>query len=150
MSQRERSIEVLARGVYVRDGHLLVCHTAGADNTYLPGGHVEFRESAPQSLVREVREELGLRAVAGTFLGAIEHTFRQKGEPHCEINLVFAMRIPGLKPGEPVRAREGHLDFRWVPLSGLGRAVLEPAPLRALVRAWARGQRLGAWVGSGR
>lgn len=148
MSRREKSIEVLARGVCIRDGHLLLCHTAGAANTYLPGGHVEFQESAPQSLVREVREEMGLRARAGRFLGAVEHTFRQKGEVHCEINLVFVLSIPGLDPAEPVRSREGHLDFLWVPLRGLGRAALEPAPLRALVRAWAKGQRLGAWTGT--
>ena len=35
-------IEIMARGVCVLDGALLLCHSAGADNTYLPGGHIDF------------------------------------------------------------------------------------------------------------
>lgn len=32
---------VLARGVIIKDFHLLVAHCKGMDNTFLPGGHVE-------------------------------------------------------------------------------------------------------------
>jgi len=64
-------IEILARGVCVVDGRLLLCHTKGARNTYLPGGHVEFREKARETLRREVEEELGVKAKVGRFLGVV-------------------------------------------------------------------------------
>jgi len=139
MSKRAKTVEVLARGVYICEGQLLVCHTAGSDNTYLPGGHVEFGESAPVSLVREIAEEMGVKSRAGRFLGAVEHAFMQKGRPHCEINLVFELTIPRVRPGRPIPVQEGHLDFRWLPLADLGASALEPQALRRLIRGWAKG-----------
>lgn len=131
-------IEVLARGVCVNDGSLLLCRSGGARNTYLPGGHVEFMEAAEVSLAREIQEELGLQARVGAFLGVIEHTFIQKGEPHCEINLIFEMTVPGLSAHVVPVACEDHISFRWVALENLAGARLEPSVLRALLPVWLR------------
>ena len=129
-------VEVIARGVCVVDGQLLLCHGKKAKLTYLPGGHIEFRETARQALEREIREELGRASEAGRFLGCCEHAFVQKGEPHAEINLVFELAIPGLEPGAPVAAAEDWIGFRWQPLDKLDEARLEPAPLRKLIGEW--------------
>lgn len=137
MSRYENAnVEVIARGVCVVDGQLLLCHGKKAALTYLPGGHIEFRETGRQALVREIREEMGREAVAGRFLGCCEHCFMQKGEPHAEINLVFELTVPGLVPGAPVEAAEAWIGFRWQPLDQLDAARLEPAPLRRLISAW--------------
>lgn len=133
---RSREIEVLVRGVCVKAGRLLVCETKGAANTYLPGGHVEFNERAVDSLRRELAEELGVRAKVGAFLGALEHSFRQQGQRHCEINLVFRVAMPALDWRRPPPAREHWVTFRWVSLRRLGQARLEPWPLRRLLPQW--------------
>jgi 8-oxo-dGTP pyrophosphatase MutT (NUDIX family) len=130
------NVEVIARGVCVVDGQVLLCHGKTASLTYLPGGHVEFRETARQALVREIKEELGRDAEAGRFLGCCEHAFVQKGAPHAEINLIFELTIPGLAPGAPVEAAEAWIGFRWQPQDKLDEAALEPAPLRKLVAEW--------------
>lgn len=132
----QKSIEVIARGVCIVRGQLLLCHGKGATNTYLPGGHVEFRECAADALEREIREEMGLAARTGRFLGCCEHTFRQKGLWHAEINLVFALAIPGLRPGRQPVACEDWIAFQWCPVRELSAAVLEPAPLRKLITRW--------------
>ena len=130
------NVEVIARGVCVVDGQLLLCHGKKATLTYLPGGHIEFRETARQALVREIKEEMGRDAEAGRFLGCCEHAFVQKGEPHAEINLVFELRVPGLDPHAPVAAAEAWIGFRWQPLDKLAEANLEPAPFRTLIALW--------------
>jgi len=130
------NVEVIARGVCVADGQLLLCHGRKSSLTYLPGGHIEFRETARQALVREIKEELGRDAEAGRFLGCCEHCFIQKGEPHAEINLVFELTIPGLKPGAEAAAVEDWIGFRWQPLDKLDEANLEPSPFRKLVAEW--------------
>jgi len=130
------NVEVIARGVCVVDGQLLLCHGKKAKLTYLPGGHIEFRETARQALVREIQEEMGRGAEAGRFLGCCEHAFAQKGEPHAEINLVFELNIPGLDPHAPVAAAEDWIGFRWQPLDKLDEANLEPAPFRTLIAEW--------------
>jgi 8-oxo-dGTP pyrophosphatase MutT (NUDIX family) len=135
---KDNPIEVLVRGVYVVRGHLLVCQSKGAANTYLPGGHVEFRERAAAGLAREIKEELGVRAVVGRFLGAVEHTFRQQGQRHCEVNLVFQMTLPALQPDREPPALEHWIGFTWVPLSRIRTVHLEPWPLRTLIPGWLR------------
>lgn len=150
MGGRNGHMEVLVRGVDVRCGRLLVCHGKGAATTYLPGGHVDFLEGAREALVREIDEEMGRTVVVERFLGAVEHTFRQKGRRKCEVNLLFAMRVQGLRAGRPVTSREPWIEFLWVALDDLETVRLEPHPLVRLIRA---GQDTGdahltAWWGS--
>ena len=133
---KKRCVEIIVRGVCVVDGALLVCRSRGATNTFLPGGHLEFGESARSALTRELVEEMGKDSCAGTFLGAVEHTFVQKGEPHCEVNLVFSLEIPGIAPSAAPASCESQLSFQWVPLGEMAEAQVEPAPLVSLVPEW--------------
>lgn len=143
MSKR-KEIEVLARGVCVKDGMLLLCHGKRKSNTYLPGGHIEFKESAATSLSREIKEEMGLRATVGRFLGCVEHTFKHKGKRTCEINFLFAMSIPGLKTTRQPPSCEDYIEFLWWPLDRLGKSALEPFVLREKLPAWIKGDGSGA------
>jgi len=136
--KHKKLIETLVRGVCVKRGQLLVCQSKGAANTYLPGGHVEFGERAADSLEREIQEELGVASKTGAFLGAVEHTFLQKGKRHCEINLVFELDIADLDPRTDPPACEDWIAFRWVPVTRLGPYHLEPWPLRKLIPGWLR------------
>jgi len=133
---KSASIEVIARGVCIVDDHILLCHGKRSTLTYLPGGHIEFRETARQALEREIAEELGRASAAGRFLGCCEHAFLQNGEPHAEINLVFELTIPGLAPGAPVEAAEAWIGFRWQPLDELRAARMEPAVLCDALAVW--------------
>ena len=122
-------IETIARGVCVRGGKLLLCRAKGGATTYLPGGHIEFGETGRQALVREVKEELGLDAGTGAFLGVVENSFMQKGRPHSEINLVYEL----LLPDAAAEAKEDWIEFEWRDLSDL--SDLLPADFRRLA-AW--------------
>ena len=135
-----KEIEMLARGVMVRDGQVLVCRNRRKRNTFLPGGHIEVGEPAKTALVREIREEMGLPATAGRFLGAAEHTFVYGDRRTCEINLVFALTVRGLRPGTAAPSKEEKLEFFWMPLSRLVRSGLEPAVLRREIPRWLKGR----------
>jgi len=125
--------------VCLKAGKVLLCHTKGAANTYLPGGHVEFGESARESLRREIAEELGVACRVGRFLGVVEHTFRQKGRRVCEVNLVFEFSSAGLSPRRSPSSKESHIEFLWTELGKLAAAGMEPGPLRGLLPRWIKG-----------
>ena len=124
-------IETIARGVCVRDGKLLVCRAKGSTTCYLPGGHIEFGEKGREALIREMKEETGLAATCGRFLGAVENSFMQHGKPHAEINLVYEMSVESAD----VKSQEDWIGFEWVALGSLAEARLLPEDFLRL-SAW--------------
>ena len=138
-----KKVEIIARGSCVMEGKVLLCHTKGAENMYLPGGHVEFAESARTALEREISEEMDRKALAGRFLGVCEHTFLQKGKSHCEVNLVFEMEVAGADPKITPASMEDYIEFLWVPVDELRDAILEPDPLCDLLPLWMKPSFIG-------
>jgi 8-oxo-dGTP pyrophosphatase MutT (NUDIX family) len=140
-------VETLARGVCVKGGKILLCQTKGHANTYLPGGHVEFMESVPVALCRELEEELGVEARAGRYLGTAEHWFERGGKNHCEINLLFEMIIDEMDPDEIPGSQEEHLEFYWVELSEMSDYKMEPKVLIDKIPGWLESSD-GKWASS--
>lgn len=150
----DESIEVIARGVWVESGQLLICRNVKHGHRFLPGGHVEFDEPGERALAREMREEAGVRVTVGEPLGVFESRFTQKNRRKHEINLIYSIagrsgsrslrhspatparrapsssvRFSRLSPPfpPPIQSREPHITFEWIPLTRLARARLLPA-----------------------
>ena len=121
----EKHIETIARGVCVRDGKVMLCYPKNRSYAYLPGGHIEFGETGREALVREMKEETGLDATAGELLGVIESSFVQNGEKHCEINLVYEMKVEETKFDE-LKSMEDWICFDWVDCNRLAGERLLP------------------------
>ena len=131
----EKHIETIARGVCIIDGKVLLCLPKDHSYSYLPGGHIEFGETGREALVREMKEETGLDATAGDLLGVVESSFVQKGERHCEINLIYKMEIalPTAVDGSrqlPTAALEDWICFDWVDCDKINTANLLPAEMK--------------------
>ena len=136
----EKHIETIARGVCVVDGKVLLCLPKDRSYSYLPGGHIEFGETGREALVREMKEETGLDATAGKLLGVVESRFVQKGEPHCEINLIYELKVelPTAIDGnrqQTVAALEDWICFDWVECGKIDDAKLLPEEMKEYCRA---------------
>ena len=132
----EKHIETIARGVCVKDGKVLLCYPKDRSYSYLPGGHIEFGETGREALVREMKEETGLDATAGDLLGVVESSFVQKGERHCEINLIYEMKVKVKGEGEQwnVPSCEDWICFDWVDCDKIDSANLLPPEMKPYVR----------------
>ena len=161
----DRGIETLARGLAVHRGWVLLCQSTKRAYAYLPGGHIEFGESAAEACVREFDEEMHLAdgrdgVTLGDHVLSIEQRFIQKGEPRHEISVVFHVEHLHLANAPPLRldavpgnsvvdeadsppptpqSREAKLSFVWARLDDLDRYHLLPRVLPGYIRTWARG-----------
>jgi 8-oxo-dGTP pyrophosphatase MutT (NUDIX family) len=135
-------IELISRGVFIDKGHVLVVHRKGADNVFLPGGHIDKGETAPAALERELTEELDIPAVSDAFLGVVEHTYSNEQGDVQEINLVFRFASHGLSFPSVIESAESHLEFSWLPCrkQALKKANLQPWVLQEQIPLWAKGQ----------
>jgi 8-oxo-dGTP pyrophosphatase MutT (NUDIX family) len=124
----------LARALITSGEFVLVARQIGAANTFLPGGHIEFREPARAALRREIYEETGLSPEVGAFLGAVEATWEEDGRAQAEINLVFAAELSGADASSAIESRESHLEFHWIAISEAEAWNLLPVPMRELLR----------------
>ena len=121
--------------------------TASADpatgqSFYRPiGGHIEFRETATATLVREFGEELGVEVNVSSYLGTLENLFTYNGQPGHEVDLVFAASLvdrdlydkPHFSRLDDPPGKQRHAV--WVPIADLlsGPIPLYPSGLLTLL-----------------
>ena len=142
----EKHIETIARGVCILGGKVLLCLPKDRSYSYLPGGHIEFGETGREALVREMKEETGLDATAGELLGVVESQFVQKGERHCEINLIYKMEValPTAADGNrplTTAALEDWICFDWVECDRIDSVNLLPPEMKRQLSAAIDGDR---------
>lgn len=140
MSKSADHIEVIARGLWLEGGSVLLCRSVQKGYLYLPGGHVDPGEGAAAALAREFVEETGEVVTVGGLLAAAEAMFSTGKKPHHELNLVFLVEhSSGIRTsGVPhrVESREPDIAFEWVKLEELGERDVRPHALKG----WLVGQ----------
>jgi 8-oxo-dGTP diphosphatase len=132
----DHPIEVIARGLLLREAYALLCQNTRHGYWYLPGGHVEFGEAAAVALAREFREECGLEVTAQECVLVSEAAFKAKREHH-EINLVFRVTEAGEADAEVASQEEG-VSFGWFELAELADIDVRPPAIKAWLLAGGR------------
>jgi 8-oxo-dGTP diphosphatase len=123
----------LVRGILIIDGKILVAKAKRANNTFLPGGHIETGEKAVDALGREFKEEFGEHITDAEFVGAIENIWPSINGDNHEINLMFKVQIAGLQTNRPIQSLEDHLEFIWLKTDELKQYHLKPEPTIKLI-----------------
>lgn len=104
----------------------------GQDVFALPGGNCDRGETLPETLVRELKEELGLTADIGEMILAGEMLLSERNDD--VLHVVFAARNlrgnPTLNPDETTA-----LELVWVPVVGLDQLNLYPN-VGAKIQPW--------------
>jgi len=126
-------IEIIARGIIIQDGKILLCKVKSKENWFFPGGHVEEGENSEAALKREMREEIGVDTIEAKFIGLAENIFTdEKNIVHQEINVVFEAKIEKTN----FECLEEHLEFCWKNLAELLEAHVLPESLKKAVLQW--------------
>jgi 8-oxo-dGTP diphosphatase len=131
---------LVAAGVLVEQGRVLLTrrkagtHLEGAWE--FPGGKVHHDEDPRDALRRELREELGIEAVAGEIVEVTFHRYDDRGRPSKPVLLLFfeATRVAG----SPAPRALDVAAFEWASAEGLDPARFPPADVAVLAKVRAR------------
>lgn len=140
------AIHLLGRVALISNDHILLAHKIGAENTFLPGGHVEYNEAAKNAILREVREEFDGEAIIEGFIGVIEHSFEYYSQPYHELNLLFSGRLLNYNYTQIPKSLEPHLEFYWQRIDKLREANLLPLPLLTIIPSYYRDRKGSLWT----
>lgn len=128
---------VVAAAVVIEQGRVLLTqrkagtHLAGAWE--FPGGKVEEGEDPREALRRELREELGIDAVAGEIVDVAFHRYEDAGKA---VLLLFfeATRVPGSPEPQTIDVAA----LKWADAGALDPAAFPPADVAVLAKVRAR------------
>lgn len=104
-----------------------------------PGGAIEFGERSRESIVREIREEMGVQIRDLSYIGMIENIFTYDGKPGHEIVLVYEANFVDslLYKLKSVRLKDNGdwLTAMWKPMADFrsGSTILYPEGLLDLL-----------------
>lgn len=111
----------------------LLLHTSNRDDFWsLPGGRVEFGEASEDTLVREMREEIGEAVNPGSLIWLVENFYTWADCPYHEICFYYSCSLPEnsrLLSLEEWAGRDGDLElsFRWFRHSELHGVTVYPS-----------------------
>ena len=124
---------VRVAALILQNGKLLV--TQDKDKYYTIGGAIQVNESTEDALVREVREELGVKAQAGQLAFVVENRFEQDGVYYHNIEFHY---LVDLLEDAPLTMQEDEKTqpCEWIDLDKLEDIQLVPAFLKTALPAW--------------
>ncbi len=128
-------------GVCVHEGHVLLHREEQDDFWVLPGARPLLFEASPDTLVREMEEEIAARVEVLRLLWIVENFFDIRGVRFHEISLYYLMSLPEDSPYRDVRkdfaGKEGAITllFHWFPIERIDAVRLRPTFLRTALKA---------------
>ena len=124
---------VRAAALILQNGKLLVTKDKG--KYYTIGGAIQVNEITEDAVVREVREELGVRAQAGQLAFVVENRFEQDGVSYHNIEFHY---LVDLLEDAPLTMQEDEKmqPCEWIDLDKLEDIQLVPAFLKTALPTW--------------
>ena len=109
--------------------------TKDKDKYYTIGGAIQVNERTEDAVVREVREELGVKAQAGQLAFVVENRFEQAGVHYHNIEFHY---LVDLLEDAPLTMQEDAkpLPCQWLALDDLYTVNLKPAFLKTTLPNW--------------
>lgn len=124
---------VRATALIVEEGKLLVVEDE--DGFYTIGGAIQVGERTEEAVIREVKEELGVKAQARKLAFVVENRFEQAGVHFHNIEFHYLVDLLEDAP-LTMQEDERQLPCRWIALNQLHTVPLKPGFLKTVLPEW--------------
>ena len=128
--------------VIIHQNHVLLQHAVLEGHWFLIGGRAELRESAQETVTREIHEELGVEGRVERLLWVVENFFAIAETQHHELGLYFLVSLPYNAPIYDIRQPFVRTDtdageelvLQWHSIDKLAEAPLYPSFLQEALK----------------
>lgn len=125
---------VRVAGLLIHQGRVLLHRKKHEDFWALPGGRAEMNEATTITIVREMKEEIGIKVEVDRLLWIAETFIEYHGHVH-ELGMYYLIKAKEEHSLLHVDFFEGvdeadHLHFQWFPIQGVEELPLYPSFLR--------------------
>ena len=124
---------VRVTALIVEEGKLLVVEDE--DGFYTIGGAIQVGERTEEAVIREVKEELGVKAQARQLAFVVENRFEQAGVHFHNIEFHYLVDLLEDAP-LTMQEDERQLPCRWIALNQLHTVPLKPGFLKTVLPEW--------------
>ena len=143
----ERTVRTSAKALIIRDGKLAVVRIDDHGDVFyiMPGGGQHAGELLPDTVEREVAEELGLRVKVCGLVFVIEGA---QGERHHRVDLVFRCDVLGELASPDLHPDVNQTGIAWLDIAALNTAPLYPSRLRRAIMNLHAGRPCPVYLGN--
>ena len=143
----DRMIRNAAKALIIKDDKMLAIKISdGKEEWYImPGGGQDVEELLPETVCREVAEELGIRVEVKDLAFVIEGVH---GENFHRVDLVFLCEYKGIIENATLQSDTNQVGYDWLDIKRLNMTPLYPSKLRRQIMNLYEGKEYQVYLGN--
>ena len=143
----ERMVRNAAKALIIKDGKMLAIKLKDEQDEWyiMPGGGQDVEEILPETVCREVAEELGLQVEAKDLVFVIEGVH---GESFHRVDLVFLCEYIGKIENAVLQSDTYQVGYDWLDIKSLNTTPLYPSKLRRQIMNLYEGKAYKVYLGN--
>ena len=143
----ERVVRNAAKALIIKDNKMLAIKISdGKEEWYImPGGGQDAEELLPETVCREVAEEMGLQVEVKDLVFVIEGLH---GETFHRVDLVFLCEYKGTIENSILQGDTNQVGYDWLDIKTLNTAPLYPSKLRRQIMNLHEGKIYRVYLGN--
>ena len=143
----ERMVRNAAKALIIKDGKMLAIKLKDEQDEWyiMPGGGQDVEEILPETVCREVAEELGLQVEVKDLVFVIEGVH---GESFHRVDLVFLCEYRGKIENAVLQSDTYQVGYDWLDIKRLNTTPLYPSKLRRQIMNLYEGKAYKVYLGN--
>ncbi len=143
----ERMVRNAAKALIIKDGKMLAIKLKDEQDEWyiMPGGGQDVEEILPETVCREVAEELGLQVEVKDLVFVIEGVH---GESFHRVDLVFLCEYIGKIENAVLQSDTYQVGYDWLDIKSLNTTPLYPSKLRRQIMNLYEGKAHKVYLGN--
>lgn len=143
----ERVVRNAAKALIIKDDKMLAIKISdGKEEWYImPGGGQDVEELLPETVCREVAEEMGLQVEVKDLAFVIEGLH---GEKFHRVDLVFLCEYVGKSENAILQRDTNQVGYDWIDIKDLNKKPLYPSKLRRQIMNLYEGKAYKKYLGN--